>query len=256
MRSTIRYIMLSALRDWLFVAILGLLALVAGGAFFFGYTYLIENVEAATVYFAGAGRLVLVLGLTVFICFHVRRSVETKEIELLLSKPLSRTSLVVGLWLGFAATATLLAIPFFALLGGVFSHPSNPGLWVWMASMWLEILLVVSLAMAFALILGSAVTAVMASLGFYALCRLMGFFVAVIDAKHFSLGNHIADVIAGTALKGVSIVIPRLDLFANTSWLVYNDGWNGLVGIIAAQGAIFIPLLILVAAFDLNRKQF
>lgn len=253
MGSTIRYIMLSALRDWLFVAILALLGAVALGAYFFGYISLIENAESATVYFAGAGRLVLVMGATVFTCFHIRRSVETKEIELLLSKPLSRTALVVGLWLGFAATATLLLLPFIALLA-LFGHPATWGFWAWAGSMWLEVLLVVSIAMAFALILGSAVTAVLASLGFYALSRLMGFFVVVIDSDHFSLGNRALDVLVGGSLKLVSTVVPRLDLFASTSWLVYGD--TALLWAVVLQSAVYIPLLVLVAAFDLNRKQF
>lgn len=255
MHSTIRYIMLSALRDWLFVAIVMMLVAAAFGSYFFGYVSLIENVESATVYFAGSGRMVLVMGVIVFTCFHIRRSIETKEIEMLLSKPLSRTALIVGLWAGFAATASLLVIPFAGLLM-LFVMPTSAGLWVWLLSLWIEILLVVSMALAFALILGSAVTAVLASLGFYVLSRMMGFFVAVLDAQHFSLGNAVADGIAAVVLKGVSVFVPRLDLFSNTSWLVYQEAVATHLPLIVLQGAIFIPLLVLTAAFDLNRKQF
>jgi membrane protein DedA with SNARE-associated domain len=55
----------------------------------------------------------------------------------------------------------------------------------------------------------------------------------------------------------IAMVTPRLDLMAQTSWLVYPDdpvmfGY----GFMIAQGVFYTALLIVAALIDLRRRQF
>jgi len=57
-------------------------------------------------------------------------------------------------------------------------------------------------------------------------------------------------------IHGVAAILPRLDLFARTDWLVHGlDGAAGL-WLPAVQTAVYVPLLVVVAALDLRRKRF
>ena len=88
MLTTIRYLLLTALRDWLFLALpLGVIAIM-GLSLFLGSTSLVEEREMALVLSAGLSRIYIMIGLILFICFHVRLSFENREIEMFLSKPM------------------------------------------------------------------------------------------------------------------------------------------------------------------------
>src|SRR5919108_1474548 len=105
LRPLVAYLLRSACADRL-LAVLAL-AIVAGAALagFLGSTALVEQGELATVYAATAGRYAVVASLVLFTCFHLRRAFESREVDLLLSRPVSR----FGFVLAEVATLVLLA---------------------------------------------------------------------------------------------------------------------------------------------------
>lgn len=252
MLTSIRYVLICALRDRLFIGLIAAIAFIAIIAGMLGQTSVVEEKEMALAYAGGAGRYVLAIGLTVFICFHIRSAFDTREIDVMLSRPLSRAQLAVSYWLGFAVVATLLTLPLMLALV-IVGPPMWPGFFVFSASLLLETWLVVSLALFAALILRSAVSSVMATLGFYMLSRLMAYFLMSADfipaaTPMLIFGKHV--------LTAVSMLVPRLDFFGKTTWLVYGvesaAQWQHFV----VQAAIFIPLLIAACVLDFRRKQF
>jgi hypothetical protein len=52
------------------------------------------------------------------------------------------------------------------------------------------------------------------------------------------------------------LLIPRLDLFCQTRWLIYGPDVGERFSLIPIQTAIFVPFLLAMAIFDLRRKQF
>lgn len=253
MYTTIRYILLTAMRDWLFAAItLGVLLIVAL-SIFLGGTALVEKQQFAMVLSAGGCRIFLMVGLMIFICFHVRRAFENREIEMFISKPMSRFLFLVCYWLGFSVLALLFVILLIVILGSLFGANVG-GLAMWSLSLFLEALIVAAFALACALILKSAVSAVLTSFIFYTMARLMGFMLAFLDkpeAFHGVAPMKITDfVMAMTA-----VVIPRLDLFGKTEWLVYGYDGTGL-WVFFLQAAIYVPLLLFMGMYDFTRKQF
>jgi len=129
MKTIIDYVLLTALRDRLFPALILGMILVAGVATALSGTSLVEEREMALVISAAVMRLVVVVGLIVFVSFHVRQAFETREIDLMLSRPVSRIALVFGWWSGFALVAALLVATAMGILYLV-GHPSLFGLYV------------------------------------------------------------------------------------------------------------------------------
>src|SRR5581483_5864200 len=96
MKPTIRFVVLTALRDRLFVSLLGLLALVFCVSLYLGGGAVFEKNQMAITFAAGGARAALMLGLTVFVAFHVERIYDTREIEAILARSISRERFVVS----------------------------------------------------------------------------------------------------------------------------------------------------------------
>lgn len=252
MLTNIRYILITALRDWLFTGLLiGILVATAISATL-GSTAFLEEKEMTLTFASGSARLILMVGLIVFVCFHIRNAFDTKEIDVILSRPISRANLVVAYWLGFSLVGLLLIVPVVAILA-VIGVPNLAGFFGWSVSLLLESFLVVALALFSAFTLRSAVSAVIACMGFYVLSRMMAFFVftaqsGMVTEKKFVLLKY--------ALWLISTLVPRLDFFAKSDWLVYGFDTSQDWMVFAFQALVFVPLLVFASIVDFRRKQF
>jgi ABC-type transport system involved in multi-copper enzyme maturation permease subunit len=254
MLTNIRYILLTALRDWLFAALmLGVLACTLI-AHLLGSTALIETQEMTLSYASASSRIVIVTGLIVFACFHVRNAFDTREIDVFLSRPITRSVLVLSYWLGFAVLSALLIVPALGLIAalGLMSHS---GFAWWALSLLVECWLVVAIALFTSFTLKSAVTSVMASMGFYVLARMMGFFIVTTHSA-FLFQTQWLNLALTKGLQLIAIIVPRLDFFAKSDWLIYGVRQMDSLTLCLTQALIFIPLLILAAIADFRRKQF
>lgn len=257
MKTLIRYVLLTALRDRLFIGLLVAIGLVYGLAVFTGSTALSEQQAMSLALFAGGSRIVMVIGIAIFACFHVQRAFDSKEIESILAKPISRRNFLIGYSLGFTILAMGMVIPII-LINMTFLQVREhlSGLALWSLSLVLEVALITEFALLAALILRSAVSAVLASLGFYIIARLMGFFIAAMVNPFSMMGQGKWGDILLTLLKYISVLIPRLDLFAKSNWLIYGIEHPSELWLCLLQAVIFILFLQAMAVFDLKRKQF
>lgn len=254
MRPILRFVLLTALRDRLFGALAALLAVVMGGAVVFGGAALVEQGETTVVLAAGAARLVLAVGLVTFVATQVQRLYDSREIEVLLARPISRPKLVAALAAGVAVVAVLPAVAVAAVLAPFV--PDLAGWAVWAATLAAEVVVLALFTLAAALVLERAVTATLAGLAFYTAARLMTFVMGVVEAhERMGGGGPLADVL-GWIATAIAAVVPRLDLFAHTGWLVHGIDDPAPVLVAVAQLAVAGPLLIAVAALDLSRKRF
>jgi hypothetical protein len=251
LRPLIAYLLHSALGDRL-LAVLAL-AILAGAALaaFVGAAALVEKSELATVYTATAGRFVVVVCLVLFTCFHVRRTFDSREVDLLLSRPVSRFCFV----LAEVATLVLLAVLGAALAGiavAATGHPEPAALGLWTLSLMIEAAIAATAALFFALMLSSGVASALACLGFYVLSRLIGP-LGGIAAAHSGAGP--PGWLADQAVLVLGLVLPRLDLLAHTGWLVHGTGDDAAgLGLMFAQGVVYLVLLIAVTGIDFERR--
>ncbi len=255
MKTVIRYTLLTASRDLLFIGLCAMTLLAYGFSVFVGTTALVEQSQMSLAYFAGSSRIIIVTGLVVFVCFHVRRAFENREVESILSKPISRSSFVIAYWLGFAVMAVLAVVPAIIIIYFL-NTPNLLGLAYWAVSLILEIALVTAFALLASLIMKSAVSSVMSACAFYLASRLMGFFVAAMDSPASLMGDGKLSVILSGVLKFISTLLPRLDMFAKSEWLIYGVADQKDLWIFPAQSLVYIAFLLAIAVFDFRRKQF
>jgi hypothetical protein len=256
LKNILKYIILTALRDWFFVAlIIGMIG-IFGVSMLFGFTALNEQAEMQLVVFAGAIRLLLVCGISTFVSFYMARSFENREVTFILAKNISREKFIFAYWCGF----NLLVLILLALLGTLmllfFRNANLWGTLQWFGSIGFELAIMVSFCISLSLIVGSPVFSVLSSFGFYILARLMGFFASLPSLNPGS--SRIAGALLGISNKlfvCISSLIPRFDLFGQTKWLVYG-GDSKLALIILLQSLIYIPLLFTVAFYDFRKKEF
>lgn len=252
MSTTIRYILLTALRDKLFFGLCTVLVLAVLISLLLGSTAFLESHAMALALSAGAARMILLVGLMIFACFHIRHMFDSKEMEVMLSRPMSRHVLLLAYWLGFVTVGLLLCLPLFAMLA-LMGSADWLGFGAWAASLVLEMMLVLALAVFASFTLNSAVLSLMGCMGCYLLARMMAFFVMTAQSG-LTGGAHIGW--AKTVLQTISTIVPRLDMFTKSDWLVYGaatlDGWWH----VPAQAAIFIPVLLLASLADFRRREF
>jgi hypothetical protein len=216
------------------------------------YSAISEEAQMHIVYFAFLSRLVIVCGITLFICFYINKSFENKEVDFILTKPISRNSFVMSYWFAFTIITLFLLVPVAIMLSFYLKSGSAIGLLWWIISVVLELMLVSTFAITASLVLKSAVVSVLAVLSFYFISRMMGFFVYSIGITN--IANNMLSMKA--LLKVLSSLFPRLDLFGKTEWLVYGISNIGDVYIILLQSLIYISLMLFVAFHDFNKKQF
>jgi len=250
MLPTIRFVVLTARRDKLFAALFGLLAVAIAAAAFLGGGAVTEQAEMTAVYVAGAARTILVLGLVVFVAFHIERLYDTREIEVILSRAYSREGFVASCWLGLAVVSLLLLAPVAAVV--VTFSPSAIGAAYWSATVFAEYMVVLAFALFCALTMERAIPTIFATLGFYALARLSSFFLGM--ALHGKQGG--INQVANPIYETIALLLPRLDLAGQTQWLVYGQIDNAVLGMIFVQAAVYSMLLLCAAMFDLRRKHF
>lgn len=254
MNTTTRFILLTAIRDKLFPALFILILAVIGITRALASTAMLEDQQMHMVMSAGLARIIINIGVAVFVCFHVRSMYDSKEIDVMISRPLSRPKLVFGLWCGFSIVATLLCIASSAVLF-LLSPIDIAGYVTWSGSLLLECWIMVAIALFASLTNKGAVTSVMVTFTLYILGRLMAFFVATANSKMIFKDKWLNDI-AEYGIELISVIIPRLDMFADTEWLLYGVTDKADIAFFTTQGMIFIPFVLALSIIDFSKKQF
>lgn len=251
----LRNLFITARRDKLFLGIIVFLCLSFVLSAMFGDLFLVEKATASAVYLAGSSRLIINLGIILFTCFTIKTMFDNKEVQFILARPISRRSFVFCHWLGFGFIALAIVAGLTAVMALLL--PINKiGLAFWGFSLTAEVITIITFALLAALILKSAVFAIMSTIAFYFVSRLIGYFSISINFAQSWREFLTLDGFTHTLLRSIALFFPRLDLFCQGDWLVYGlrdptEIWLGL-----AQTVIYLSLLLLMSCYDFKRKQF
>jgi ABC-type transport system involved in multi-copper enzyme maturation permease subunit len=254
MNAIIRYILITAVRDWLFIGILFSLLALVFLSLFLGSTALSEQSAMQLVFVSSSSRLLLVIGLVLFICFHIRRSFDNREIEFIISRPISRTTFLLTYFFSFSIVSFILILPLLATIYIIF-FPEIEGYLLWSLSLYLELIIISCFSILASLILRSAVLSVLGCFAFYLVSRIMGFAISTIIIPS-NLQNVSLNTSLELFLKILSSILPRLDQYAQSKWLVYNDFSMEVIPLILCQSIIYIFLIFVMSVFDFNKKEF
>lgn len=227
------------------------LALVLGAALgaFLAQLALTESRLVQSAVVAALLRVCAVFIIAVQVVASVRREIEEKRLELMLSLPLSRATQYLGRFAGFTLLGALLAAMFAAPL---LLWAAPPAVASWGVSLACELALVAAAALFFAMSLGSPVPALAATAALYLLARSVSAMQAISSGP---LAEHsVAHELARHAIAAVALVLPALDRVTRSEWLLYGapDWRSYAVGV----GSLLVYAALLAAAgiFDFQRR--
>jgi Cu-processing system permease protein len=223
-----------------------------GLALFVKQLALMESVAIETAFLAALYRLGAVFLLAVFIITSQIREMNDKGLDLLLSLPISRRVFFAGKFLGYAICALLMAmiisLPLF------FLAPAAQVM-AWSLSLALELLMITAASLFFVLALPHSMGALLSVMGLYLLARTMAS-LQLMGATALADNSGMLRQITNGVLNSIAMLLPRLDLFTQTSWLVNLVGGMADLPALALQTLIYVALLAGAALFDLYRKNF
>lgn len=248
----VRYIIMSAIRDRLILSLIVVVLVGASLSLFLGSSAMIESDQFSLVFASGGLRLAAMAGLVLFVVFHVRRSFDTKDVDFLLSRPISRTGFILSHSVAFSLIAAVIAAAVSAAVCMVSPGAINDGYAIWAVSLMVEMIIMANAALFFSMVVSSAAGSALAVFGLYVLSRLMGQLLGIADIPD----DMFLYPVLRAGMNIVSMVVPRLDLMAQTSWLIYPDRISTGYGFIVLQGVLYTGLLVTAALVDLRRRQF
>jgi ABC-type transport system involved in multi-copper enzyme maturation permease subunit len=247
-----RYTLLEALRNRLLW--LALILVAAGLVFtqFLDQVAITESNQIQAALLAALVRVGAVFMLASFVVTSMVREFNDKVMELLLSRPLRRSSYFFGKLAGYASVALALAL--ISSLPLALFAPA-PRVALWGLSLACELLVVTAFALFCVLSLTQVLSALAAVAGFYLLSRSIGA-LQIMAANPLpgvpSMGQQLVNFI----IDAIAFLLPSLDRMTQTGWLIYSAPPAAELMLLLAQTAVYVVLMCGAALFDLQRKNF
>jgi ABC-type transport system involved in multi-copper enzyme maturation permease subunit len=243
------YTVLEAVRNrlvWLIVVV----ALVAVGlSGFLDSLAITESVQIQTALVAALARLAAVFILATFVVTSMTREANDKAVELVLALPLPRAAYLFGKLAGFGLVALLPAV-LLGLLMLLFAPPAQVALWS--LSLVCELWIAAGFSLLCVLTFKNVMSALSAAMAFYLGARSLASF-QLMGLAQASDGRASHKVIA-SVFDLLSAILPRLDQFTRTDWLVYHTGSVANIPGILIQTVLCISVVAGAALFDIYRK--
>ena len=244
-----RFTLLEAARSRLSWLVLGTVLVLCLASLLVRELAITESQRIQVSFLASLLRITNALVIAAFIISTLQREFNDKVPSLVLALDVARSQFVLGKALGLGLVATLVALAYalpLALLAPTATW------WPWTASLVLESLMIAAVSLFCGFSLRSVAAGLLVTIGFYVLAKS---FAAIQLISHASLnaGSVTHRYMTGL-LDTLALLLPRLDQFAQTRWLV--DGIeSAMLGGLALQTVIFVALVTCAAMFDLYRKN-
>lgn len=179
------------------------------------------------------------------------RELQDKTLELILALNVSRANYYVGKLLGYSLLSLCVALCSAVLL--LLYAPAYQVL-MWSLSYFMELLIVASLALVMLFSFRQIPAALGAVLLIYALARSLPSIVLIAQGPlvvQQGLGQQFIEGFLGL----LTWILPALDRFSPSAWLVYGDISAGDIYAPLIQTLIYLPFLSAVALVDFYRKN-
>jgi ABC-type transport system involved in multi-copper enzyme maturation permease subunit len=245
------YVALEALRTRFFAVIVILLLISFGLAAFLGQVAIIETQAIQSSLLAAFLRLGAVYVISLFVITSMVHEFHDHALYLLLSLPIQRSTYFVGKFGGFAFVAFITATLFGAALL-IYVPYQQVGLWT--LSLLCELFIVTALSLWCVLTFHHAIQASSVVLGFYILARSIDA-IQLMAQGPLNNSQSSLDQFINMLIKLLVMLLPNLERFTQSEWLVYHTGNLGNLLEIVLQTIIYVILLVTMSLFDLYRKN-
>jgi ABC-type transport system involved in multi-copper enzyme maturation permease subunit len=181
----------------------------------------------------------------------VVREFNDKGLELTLSFDLPRSGYILGRLTGFMLIAVAMAL--LAGLPQMIFAPLTAAL-QWSFSLALELVLITALSMFCVMTFTQLMPAASFVAGFYLLARTLSA-IRLISSASIADTNELSHQMMGWLVDVLALILPALDRFSQSAWLVDTTaGWSAL-GACALQAALYTTLLVAATMFDFYRRN-
>jgi ABC-type transport system involved in multi-copper enzyme maturation permease subunit len=247
-----RYTLLEAMRTRLPGLVAAVVLLLVAASFFVHEIAVTEGARLQTGFYAATMRLAAVFIAGLYVLTSLSREFNDKGLDILLALDLRRSHYILGKLAGFlligavVAVAAALPLAWLASLAAALQ---------WGISMVFELAVIVALALFCVLTFSQVMPAASFVLGFYLLARALTA-IRLMGAAPVSGADELSHQVIRFVIEGLALILPALDGWTRTAWLVNEAARWGDIGWIAWQGMIYVALLAGAAMFDFYRKNF
>lgn len=223
-----------------------------GLAFFAAELALIESERVRTAFYAAGVRLAAVFIVVAHVLASVSREFDDKGIDTLLALDLPRSHYVLGKLGGFIALAALVAL----VCGLPLLAAVTPLAWLqWSLALALELAVVAAFAVFCVIALGQFIPAAVLVLAFYVLARALSA-MQLMSAHPIAEATSWSHIVMRWVVDAMALVMPALDRWPQTAWLVDAPAAWGTLGWTLAQAMLYVALLATAAVVDFQRRNF
>ena len=247
-----RYTVLEALRTRLPVLTALSIGVLLGASFFVREIAITDSARFQSAFYAATVRFAMVFLAALHAISSIARDFQDKGLDAVLALDLPRSHYVLGKLAGFTAIAAALAFA-----AGIVLVPLAgwEAALQWTLSLALELAIVVALAVFCVITFNSLMPAASFVVAFYVLARALG-------AARLIAANPVADAHAPShqvmrwLIEALAYVVPPLDQWTRTEWLLgHAPAWTS-VGALTAHAALFVAIFAAAAVFDMQRRNF
>jgi ABC-type transport system involved in multi-copper enzyme maturation permease subunit len=247
-----RFVALEAWRTRLPWITLVAFGLIVGASMFVKELTITESGRVEMAFLAVLTRLAAVFIASLYTISSMAREFNDRVVDLTLALELPRTSYVLGKFAGYA-TVTLAVGSLAGLLLSPFAF--STGLIVWTFSLVLELWIVVALSLFCIITFNQVMPAASFVLTFYLLARSVGT-IQLISESPTLASSGLVHRFTGMVLDALGYLLPSLDRFSQTDWILSGGGGPEELGIVLGQSAVYLALLVSATLFDFHRRNF
>jgi ABC-type Na+ efflux pump permease subunit len=246
-----KYTALEAIRTRVPATALLTLALLFLASLFIRELAVTETARFQTGFYAAAARLCAVFITCLYVLASISREFSDKGLEVLLALDVPRSHYICGKLAGFMLTAcaiaVLLSLPLWVLA------PTGAAV-LWTFSLAVELALMSALSLFCIVTFSQLLPAAGFVAAFYLLARSVTAMRLMSDNPVAGQGTLSQQVTQGF-VEGLGYLIPALDRWTETAWLVNAAPDSSVLFAILAQGVIYTGLLAAATLFDFYRRS-
>ena len=246
-----RYTLLEAWRNRFLLTTVLIVGVVVISSIFIRQLAIVESARVQLAFLSATLRMASVFIVGLYVLQGLLREFQDKVLELVLSLDLPRWSYLLGKYGGFlvlcVACSLISAVPLITL-----ADPTAVLAWTFTLS--LELSLVAAAALFCMTTFTQLLPAASFVLAFYLLARSVAAIQLMSTSTLLTPGP--ATQFSGLLADFLALLLPRLDAFTQTAWLIDPRAQPYCLAHAGLQTAIYVVLLLAAAMFDLQRKNF
>jgi ABC-type transport system involved in multi-copper enzyme maturation permease subunit len=252
MATIARYTMLEAARTRFAVIALTVIVVALAGSLFVAEIAVTERARFQMAFYAASVRFAAVFVAVLYATASVSREFQDKGLEVALALDLPRSHYVLGKLAGFmaigSAFAMAAALPLTVFAG--FEAAAQWGL-----SLACELAIVAAMSLFGAVTFNALMPAASLVMAFYVLARGLSA-IRMISANPVAGGEALSHHVLSGFVETLAWIVPALDKWTHTSWLVDRPALWSTVTSLAGQSLAFVTVVAAAAVFDMHRKNF